>query len=370
MTRFNLPGLELLQKAPEIIEQSMLSIIENETGITLDNTDPRRVTVKALAYFVSLERNNLEHAIKQTFLSYAVDEALDHQGSNSNTPRIEPKAARTIIKYVLDENRVSTFVVNEGTRYLVSNTYFEAIETVAIPVGTHEFEIEAQCTEVGAIGNGYLPGEITTLVQPENWVVSISNTTTTSGGAELEDDEPYAERIRIADDKYSTAGAELGYEYWAKASSQNIIDISVDSPEPNKVDIRVLMVGGTLPTETDLDLVLERVNQKKVRPMTDVVTASAPDLVSYDANTTYWISIEKSAMVNKIQANVQQAYNDYLIWQRSKMGRDVDLSELVARLKTAGASRVNIDSLMFIEIDHKSVAQAGSEQLVFGGFSE
>lgn len=368
MSRFNLPEINFLEKDPEIIERDILFHIEEKTGLTFSNADPRRKFVQAMVAYIVQERNNLDYALKQNLLAYAEDEFLDHKGEDVSTPRLEATAATTTMELVLEEGRVSPLVIEAGTLFLVGeDTYFETQETVVVPVGQHTVQVKAVCTETGEKGNGYLPGEITELVRPLPWVKSVRNITTSAGGSEVEDDDAYAERIRLAPESFSVAGPEGAYEYWAKTASQEIVDVVVLNPEPGTVDIRVLLKDGELPTQEILDKVLQVCSDKSVRPLTDKVTVNAPEPILYDVDVQYWILKSSVSSLSSIQEQVEKAMQDYLLWQKSKMGRDVDLSELIARLKAAGAYRVAVNSLMYKAVEKHQVAKENSVNLTFGG---
>ena len=71
--------------------------------------------------------------------------------------------------------------------------------------------MRALCTENGVGGNELLPGQVNVLVDLIPYVESVSNTTKTSGGADLESDESLAERIFLAPSGYSVAGPDDAY---------------------------------------------------------------------------------------------------------------------------------------------------------------
>lgn len=371
MNRFNLPDINFLEKEPEKIEGAILFYIEDKTGITLSNADPRRKFVQALVSYIVQERNNLDYAIKQNLLAYAEDEFLDHQGEGVNTPRLDEKPAETTMEFILDENRVSVLVVEAGTLFLVGeDTFFETQETFEVPIGQHSIQVKAICTEPGEKGNGYLPGEISSLVQPLPWVKEVRNITISSGGVEVEDNDQYAERIRMAPESFSVAGPEEAYKYWAKTTSQEIVDVEILNPSDGVVDIRVLLKDGELPSQELLDNVLATCSDKNIRPLTDRVIAGPPDIVYYDVDVQYWIAQSNASVLSSIQSQVETAYQNYLKWQKEKMGRDVDLSELIARLKEAGASRVAVNSPMYLEIERHQVARENITNLTFGGLTD
>lgn len=368
MSRFNLPEINFLEKDPELIERDILFHIEEKTGMIPAIADPRRKYVQAMVAYVAQERARLDHALKQNLLAYAEDEFLDHKGEDVSTPRLAATAATTTMEIELEEERVSPLTIEAGTLFLVGeDTYFETRETVVVPVGQHTVQVQAVCTETGEKGNGYLPGEITELVRPLPWVKSVRNITTSAGGSEVEDDDAYAERIRLAPESFSVAGPEGAYIYWAKTASQDIVDVVVERPAPGTVDIRVLMKDGELPTQEILDKVFETCSDKTVRPLTDLVTVNAPEVVLYDVDAQYWVLKSSVSSLAAIQEQVEKALQEYLLWQKSKMGRDVDLSELIARLKAAGAYRVAVNSQMYKAVEKYQVAKENTVNLTFGG---
>lgn len=368
MARFNLPDIDFLGKDPDDIERDILFYINEKTGLTLANADPRRKFVQALVAYIVQERNNLDYALKQNLLAYAEDEFLDHKGEDVETPRLGDSAAVTTMEFLLEEGRVDVLTIPAGTRFLVGeDTFFATNEVVVVPVGQNTVQVKAFCTETGEAGNNYLPGEITNLVDPIPWVKEVKNITVSSGGTDIEDNDAYADRIRTAPESFSVAGAEEAYEYWAKSTSQEIADVYAYSPSEGVVDIRVLLQNGELPSQELLDRVLAVCSEKNKRPLTDRVTSGAPDIVNYDADVQYWVLSSNQAVLQSIQKQVQAAYEQYLIWQKSKMGRSIDLSELIAKLKDAGAYRVAINSPMYQKVEKYQVARERSTNLSFGG---
>lgn len=371
MNRFNLPDINFFEKSPELIEREMLFHIQEKTNLALENADPRRKIVQAMTQFVSQERNNLDYSFKQNLLAYAEDEYLDHKGMDTGTTRLQEKAAVTTIEFVLEESRVSVLTIEAGTLFLVgSDTFFEMKETLVVPVGQHKIQTKVYCTEAGEKGNGYLPGEVSNLVNPLPWVKSVSNISASSGGVEIEENDAYAERIRIAPESFSVAGPEEAYEYWAKTTSQEIADVKVYSPSDATVNIRVLLKDGELPSQEHLDQVLATFTENPIKPLTDRIIVAAPEVVTYDAEVQYWILQSNVYLLNVIQENINKAFQDYLLWQKVKMGRNVDLSELITRLKNAGAHRVAVNSPMFKNIEKYQVANENIATLSFGGLTD
>lgn len=369
--RFSLPDISFFDKSPDVVETEMLTYVEEKTGISLSNSDPRRKFLQGLALFVSQERNKADYGFRQLILAYAEDDFLDHKGVDTLTTRLPATPSTTTIEFILEEERVSALVIEAGTLFLVgSDTYFETTEVRVVEVGVNTVNVDAQCTVSGEIGNGYLPGEISKLVNPLNWVKSVSNITTSSGGTEIEDDESFANRIRLAPEKFSVAGPNGAYKYWAMSTNQNIVDVEVWSEAPGTSNITVLMKNGELPEQEVLDKVYDFLFQNDIRPLTDNVKVIAPEVIEYTPLAEYWISEKNATMVTAIQSKVEEAYQEYLVWQKEKLGRNIDLSELITRLKNAGAHRVIVNSEMYQVIEKHQVAQDIEGILTFGGLTD
>ena len=73
------------------------------------------------------------------------------------------------------------------------------------------------------------------------------------------------------------------------------------------------------------------------------MTALAPDEVEYAITVKYWIAESDQRSVSEIQSRIAAAVADFQTWQR-KLGRDINPTELIARLREAGAKAGNADS--------------------------
>jgi phage-related baseplate assembly protein len=370
MARFGLPDIDFVNRDPSEIEAEMVTNFEQKTGIHLTNADPRRKFIQTFVYALSLAYNRIDYTAKQNSLAYAEDDFLDHIGNKKGVPRLGPKPAECIVRYEL--NPIRNMVIPKGKRVSYGNeVFFETTQDTLVPENAEYVDIKVQCTEPGPIGNGFLPGQINNIVDPIPFVVRAYNITTTSGGTDWEDDDPYAERIRQSPERYSTAGPEGAYIFYAKTADQRIVDVTVESPSPGVVEIIVLLENGELPDQSVLDRVMEICSDKTVRPLTDQVIVRAPDVVSYDIQLTYYVSREKANVLTDIQAQVQAAVSEYVVWQKSKLGRWVDPSELVARVKAAGASRCFVQTpSSFIEVERTEVAKENTVSLTFGGMTD
>jgi len=369
MTRFNLKDITFVEKDPEKIEAEALAIYEAETDIRLAPADPRRKFMQVLIALLAQQRSKIDFSAKQNLLAYAVGEHLDHLGVPSDTPRLEPSYATTTERFYFSVIQQQT--IPKGTRVSPGDgVFFATTQDVTVQSNQSFVDIEVECLVAGDIGNGYVPGEINQLVDPLPWVSSVENITKSEGGADWEADDPYADRIRQAPEKFSVAGPDGAYKYWARTASSLIVDVSVRSPSPGVVEIRPLLKDGEIPGVEILDRVYEICNDRKVRPLTDHVQVLAPEEVPYTITAKYWIGLDQSTVASSIQSSVQQALEDYKLWQKSKLGRDIDPSELIARLKNAGAKRVVVTLPTFQQLEKFQAARENNVTLEYGGLED
>lgn len=262
-------------------------------------------------------------------------------------------------------------IIPAGTRGTAGDNVFFAINhDVSILAGTIEAEAAASCTVAGTVGNGYLPGEINKIVDPIPYVAKMVNITTSEGGADIETDDSLREAIREAPEGFSVAGPVGEYIRIAKRASTLIVDVSVTTPKPGQVLIVPLLNEGGIPGEEMLKIVETACNERSVRPLTDQVIVKAPDIVKFNVEVTYYINRADEAQSISIQSGVAKAVNDYVIWQKSKLGRDINPDELISLIKKAGAKRVFIASPNFQVIEENNIAIAENVSVILGGMED
>ena len=225
----------------------------------------------------------------------------------------------------------------------------------------------AVCTEPGDAGNHLAIASLTKLVDPLPYVDSVQNATVTAGGADKESDESYRERIHEAPESFSDAGSYGAYTFFAKSANPDIADVFITSPSPGEVKIVPLMTGGEIPEEEVLKDVLEACNDKTVRPLTDQVSVQAPTVKNYDIRVTYYIGADSESFSATIQQAVTEAINQYVEWQKEKLGRDINPSQLMKNIIEAGAKRAEITEPVFTKVENTEVAVADQISVAMGG---
>lgn len=104
--------------------------------------------------------------------------------------------------------------------------------------------------------------------------------------------------------------------------------------------------------------------------------------MTYSINASYYIDSENAAMEMEIRSAVEKAAENYVVWQSSKIGRDIDPSELIRLMKNAGASRVSVSAPVFTDLkrgeyseaeqtyDAVQIARLTAKTITYGGMSD
>lgn len=375
----DLPDIDFVTADKDAVQSVILSIYKSVTGRQLAQGDPVRLFVLVITNVVILLLNKINETGRQNLLKYADGINLDHIGILVGVSRIPAAGASTTVRATLSAPRSTITTIPAGTRITAGdNIFFATVGDIVILAGQTTATGPANCTTTGAGGNGYVAGELNTIVDPVPYVASIVNITTSQGGSDTEDDNRYRERIHNAPESFSCAGASGAYEFFAKKASTTIADVKVVSPAPGDVVIYPLLENGVLPEQEILSAVVAMCNQTHVRPLTDHVSAQTPGQKSYNINLTYYVNYADQTHASVIQQNVDKAVNEYVVWQRSAMGRDINPSELIRRVMEAGAKRVVVTAPVYTAVKNGSDADAyaveiavlGSKTVTYGGIED
>lgn len=375
---FNLPDISFTDN--DTLDAMMNRMIANYesrykevTGksISLSAADPMRIALYAAALELFQTEQYVDRAGKQDLLKYSYGDFLDNLAGNRSVIRQQASAARTTLRFTISETKDYAIGIPAGTRATNGDgVYFETVEYGEIGAGSLYVDIDAVCTADGIEGNDFVPGQINILVDTVAYVQSVSNVTTTSGGTDLEDDDSLAERVFLAPSSYS-AGTYDSYVYRAKTFNTGIGSVRPTSPNPCEVVIYILMTDGRLPEEEVVQGLQEYLMETQdQRAMTDYITVKAPDSKPFSINLTYYINKSDSASALTIQTEVEAAVNDYVKWQTTEIGKDINPSELIMRVKAAGAKRVEVTSPIFEKVTDTEVAQIADFTVNYGGLED
>ncbi|MEC0234083.1 baseplate J/gp47 family protein [Paenibacillus kribbensis] len=370
----DLPKIQFTDYDVQSILDKALNSLQNKTGKVYSKADPDRILFLALMDQIIQLRVLIDREKKADLLPYARRVMLDYLGTLYGVVRLPAAAATTQLRFNLSTQLSTASTVPGGTRVGVQNgdgtIFFITNQAIIIPPGAMFGMVEATANVTGEVGNGFTVGQVNTLMDPLAFVANVTNTTLTGGGAETETDDAFRERIRIAPESFSTAGPRDAYIYWAKTASASIIDVGLDSPAPYEAVVVPLLTGGNIPGQEILDAVYESVSARNRRPLTDLVKVQAPKEVSYDIDVTFYISSASTAESEVIEAKIRTAIDDYRLWQKSRLGRDINPTNLIGRMYAAGALRVEARSPVFTAVGKLEVARETAPNIIYGGLTD
>lgn len=364
------PEINFATADPQELMAGALALMEETLGRSISRADPVRLMLDAFINIIIQQRLLIDNAAKMNLLAFSKGEYLDRLGDLVGVSRLAATAATCTVEVKLSAAREYPMFIRAGTRITADDTVYFALDNqIIFLAGQTTKSARATCTVTGEIGNGYLPGELNKIVDPQAFLLSIKNTTTTEGGADIEDDESFRDRIHEAPESYSVAGSAGAYKFHAKSVNANISDVAVTSPTPGYVDVYILMKDG-LPGAEILRAVSNHLNADTIRPLTDNLTVRAPAVEDYSVDLTYYISRENATSAQSIVEAAEAAVADYVKYQGAKIGRDINPDELIQRLKNVGVKRVVIRSPEYKVLDNFSVANCTGTTATFGGLED
>lgn len=354
------------------IEQQIIDDYQRIAKTVLYPGDPIRLFLTTLAYRISHERSIYNIAAQQTLLRYATGLHLDHIGAMLATFRRPESFSACIVEFSINQSLEFDVVVPAGTRVTSDGTaIFETLSEIKIPAGKLSASVNVQCLLAGKLFNNIEIGQIDKFIDPIAYITSIKNITKTAGGADVERDDAYRERISLAPEKFSSAGPKLAYRYHALSAHQNIIDVAVERPNPGIVRVSVLLTEGKIPAvdSTEIALVKKTLNDDEIRPLTDTVDVEPAVAVNQNYSITWYLSDTNLSQQSIIAKNIERAVAEYEFWQSTKLGRDINPDELIHRCKLAGAKRIKITGMNYRVLADNEVCSFVENQnrINFGG---
>lgn len=365
---------------PEDIVIWLTSSYEEITGVTVQPASPERLFIQWMAEAIALERVMTNYAANQNIPSRAVGDNLDALAELFYTrKRPKAKAAACTIRFHISEAQPFAVLIPKGTRVTDAEKtlVWETLADVYVSAGESYADITVQCQTEGTRGNGYVKGQINSIVDPFAYFLSCENLTESDGGADEATDEEFYELLRLSMDAYSCAGARGGYIYFAKQVSTEIADVIAASPTPGVVRLYVLMKDGTFAGEEIKAKVLAACSADDVRPLTDFVSVDDPENVDYRIRFTWYAPEDSAVSAEALEAAVREKVEKYITWQCAKLGRDINPSRLISMLMETGIKRVDLMEPAFTSLKDGSgtdvpqlAALAGEPEILNGGYED
>lgn len=371
------PEYQFIPTDTDAVTALVTEVYERLTGTTVRPGSPERLFTQWVGSILVQERVLMNYAANQNIPSRAEGENLDTLAELTNCrPRPEAENAVCTVRFHISQALPSAVLIPAGTRVtdvgggLVWATSADAY----VPIGDTFVDVSVRCQTTGTEGNGYVPGQINTIVDLYDYYDHCENITTSDGGADRATDEEYYELMRASMDSYSCAGAKGAYIYFAKQVSTEIADVIAASPTPGVVKLYVLMKDGTLAGDEIKSAVLAACSAGEVRPLTDQVFVEDAEVVEYDVTLTYYARADAVKSAAETIAAVQAAVDEYTAWQCARLGRDINPSHLTHLLMETGVKRVELTSPIFTplrdgaEKDIPQIARLRTVDIRNGGY--
>lgn len=359
---------ELQQRVLDVYAAKYKELTGQEPA--LSDADPVTLTQKSMTAICYQVMQYVDMKGRMEMLKTSEGEALDNLAALFGITRNQAEHANVEMRFNLSAPQKSVVMIPEGTRIRTGGgIYFSTAKYAEIPIGQLYADVTARAEIAGTAANALLPGAVDTLVDAIPYVASVENTATSGGGTDVESDDSLTERIFLAPTVYSCAGPKDAYEYWARSFRSDVADVVVTSPSECVVAICFILTGGVLPSEADMDAMEEYMANDARRPMCDKVICYAPAEVEYDIDVKYWIASSDSKGAGLIQESIEQAVKEYQTWQRT-IGRDINPTELIFRLRQAGAKRVAVTAPVDTCILDDQIAKIRNCTVTYGGLED
>lgn len=339
----------------------------------IGDADTVNLLIKA---FCAMEYQTMQYADakgRMEMLKTSTGSALDALAALVGLTRKAPERATASVRFSLEEPRSVVVAIPAGTRVKTEDgKYFNSLEYAEIKAGEGYADVVVQAEEAGAESSGILSGAIKILVDPIPYISGVSNTTPSTGGLDTEDDDSLTRRIYLAPSVYSCAGPRDAYEYYAREWRGDVAEVRIVSPQPDEVNIYFVIedeTGLRLPNPTELAGMAEHMDDETIRPLCDHVSCLAPEEVDYTISFTYWIAESNQRSASEIQSKVTAAVKDFQTWQR-KLGRDINPTELIARLRAAGAKRVKLTAPADVAVQTMMLPKCTGVTATYGGLED
>lgn len=153
-----------------------------------------------------------------------------------------------------------------------------------------------------------------------------------------ESNQDYRARIQLAFEGLSVAGPIGAYEFQAKSAHPDVLDVSVESPEPVDVVLTILSrEADGQPSQAVLEAVRQRVDER--RPLTDRVTVQAATLLPFTISAV--LALRDGPDPAVIREEARQRLTAYAE-SRHRLGAWVTPSGVHAALTVEGVERITL----------------------------
>lgn len=326
-----LPEPNFIDRDATAVTNEWIALYQERTGKTLQDAQIERILIDIGSYRETLLRIKIQAIAESNLLNYATLEVLKHIGILVGVTILEAKYSSATFLFTLDIVQTFDITIASGAQ-IESNDgkyIFETTEDLIIKAGSLTASVKATCTTAGDATNGYAIDSITNLLTPLGYVLTVTNTTVTSGGQDEESADSLRERIRQAPESFSNAGSKGAYKFHTLSADQSIIDVAVISPSAGVVEVYPLVDTGT-PSDDLIAAVQDYLSADKIRPLTDNVIVKKPEVKSFTVKAT--LTLYSYADLTSVQTAVNAGLTAYQTTLKSSLNKDIVPNQIIAIL--------------------------------------
>ncbi len=321
----NLPVPSFIDRDVNAIRTAIVARLEELLGAPLPPVSTERNLCELLAYRESLVRIAIQEACLQNLWAYARYPMIDHLAALLGERRIAATPAVAPFSVTLAAPRAQVSVIPEGfeVRSKDGRVVFALDADVSIPAGELAATTQGTATATGTGGNGYLAGQVSEIVSPLDFQVTVVNTDTTAGGTVTEDTEAMRERVPQVLSVLSGAGPSDAYEALARRASSAIIDAKASNGGDGVVRTTIRAAEGVA-SEALLAQVATALSGKTSVPLNDTIEVVGGTPVTYDLVLGVWLYRPQEPRTPQLALDdVKSGVLDYLQRRGRKLGYQV-----------------------------------------------
>jgi len=332
---------------------------EGNTGRTLSDSQAEMYLLETIAYVLGLRAAEEQLGFENCFVAYQRGNWLDITGADRNTPRLQAAPAATTLRFTAPQPAVSQILIPAETRVSdVGGLVQFATQTAAfIAAGQTSIDVPAEATAPGIAANGFSVGALTSLVDPIPGVSAVTNLTETGGGAEVEGDARYRERLPLAFERIGDGVNGERYKSDVLGWNARCIDVDIDRPQPGYVDIYPLMDTGA-PNAEEIASLLSVFNESNIH-QGDFIQVQIPTAYEFTGELHLVVSDPEAA--DDAEAAVQNVLDE---WERSLGGYIAPSALTDAARDIAGVVDADVPNLAFTAVAASSWRKCTALQVV------
>lgn len=155
-----------------------------------------------------------------------------------------------------------------------------------------------------------------------------------------ESNEDFRRRIQLSFEGFSVAGPEAAYKFHGISADADVLDISVQRPDPGDILITVLSrVDDGVASSELLDAVEAKLSDETIRPLNDTVIVQGADIETYTVVAE--LELLSGPDPDVVLAAAQAKLDEYTA-NAFRLGVDIVRSSIFAALHQPGVYRVNL----------------------------